>query len=200
MKTNETVQNMLERQSCRKYLTDRIDPEIVEAIVTAGTYAPSAGGSQPWTITVLTNPEKLAHFGNLMTEDLQKNMPGFSPDMIVNSHGTFGHILCGPDFAPMLVVVSEAPDQRTPVVSAALACENMMVAAQSFGVSSCWLGAVTANLIRPALTDPDGDPLLKSLVPEGNNLIGAIAFGYPAPDGFRTPRVERREGAVVYID
>lgn len=76
----------------------------------------------------------------------------------------------------------------------------MMIAAQSFGVSSCWLGAVTANLIAPALEATDGDPLLKSLVPEGNLLVGAIAFGYPAPDGFRKPRVPRQEGAVVYLD
>jgi hypothetical protein len=65
--------------------------------------------------------------------------------------------------------------------------------------SSCWLGAVAANLIAPALDDPNGDPLLKSLVPSGNRLIAAMAFGYPAPDGFRTPRIDRRPGAVVYI-
>lgn len=199
MKTNETIENLINRQSCRKYLTDPIDPEIIEAIVTAGTYAPSAGGGQPWTITVLADKKKLAHFGELMTADLAAHIPGFQPGAIVDNHGTRGHILCGADFAPLLIVVSEAPRQRTPVVSSALACENMMIAAQSFGISSCWLGAVTANLIAPALEDADGDPLLKSLVPEGNRLIGAIAFGYPAPDGFRKPRVPRREGAVVYL-
>ena len=200
MKTNETVRSILERQSCRRYLPDRIDPEIVEAIVTAGTYAPSAGGSQPWTITVLTNPEKLAHFGRLMTEDLKAHIPNFDPDAVIDNHGTRGYILCGEAFAPLLIVVSEAPHQRTPVVSAALACENMMIAAQSFGVSSCWLGAVTANLIRPELENPDGDPIVRSLVPEGNCLVGAMAFGYPAPGGFRTPRIGRREGSVQYID
>ena len=200
MKTNETMKSILERQSCRRYLPDPIDPEIVEAIVTAGTYAPSAGGGQPWTITVLTNPEKLAHFGNLMTEDLKAHIPNFDPDAIIDNHGTRGYILCGADFAPLLIVVSEEPRQRTPVVSSVLACENMMIAAQSFGVSSCWLGAVTANLIRPELEKPNGDPIIKSLVPRGNRLIGAIAFGYPAPDGFRTPRIGRREGAVRRIE
>ena len=97
-------------------------------------------------------------------------------------------------------MVSEKKGQRTPVVSAAIACENMMIAAQSFGISSCWLGAVSANLIAPALSDPEGDPVLKELVPDGYDLIGAISFGYPAPDGFRTPRVLRREGAVVTIE
>lgn len=200
MKTNETINTMLERQSCRKYLSNRIDPEIVDAIVTAGTYAP---GSQPWTITVLTNPEKLARFGEMMTADLEAHMPGFKDGWIESPRGRVGPVLYGPDFAPMLVVVSEKPDprsQRNRGIVSALACENMIIAAQSFGISSCWLGAVTENLIRPALSDPEGDPLLKSLVPEGNDLIGAIAFGYPAPDGFRTPRAERREDSVVYID
>ena len=32
------------------------------------------------------------------------------------------------------------------------------------------------------------------------DLIGAISFGYPAPDGFRTPIVPRREGAVVRLE
>ena len=199
MKDNETIRSIVERQSCRKFLTDKIDPEIVETIVTAGTYAPNAGGQQPWTITVVTNPDLLAHVGNMMEQDLREHMPGFDPSMVVNHHGTMGHILFGPQFAPLLIVVSEAPAQQTPVVSSALACENMMVAAQSFGISSCWLGAVTANVIRPQLEDPDGDVQIKKLVPTGNNLIGAIAFGYPAEDGFRTPRVERREEAVVYL-
>ncbi|MCD8322454.1 MAG: nitroreductase family protein [Oscillospiraceae bacterium] len=200
MTTNETIECLINRQSCRKYLAKSIDPEIVEAIVTAGTYAPSAGGGQPWTITVLSNKEKLAHFGELMTADLAAHVPGFQPGKIVDNHGTRGHILCGADFAPLLIVVSEAPHQRTPIISSALACENMMIAAQSLGIASCWLGAVTANLIAPAQGAADGDPLLKSLVPEGNVLVGAIAFGYPAPDGFRKPRVPRRQGAVVYLN
>lgn len=200
MKTNETIQCILERQSCRKYLTDRIDPEIVEAIVTAGTYAPNAGGEQPWTITALTNPEKLAVIGKMIEDDVVAHVPGYVPGKVIENHGTHGHILCGEDFAPMLAIVSEAPGQQTPVVAAALACENMIIAAQSFGIASCWMGAIAAKLVQPAVDDPNGDPLLKSFAPEGNKVVGVLAFGYPAPDGYRTPRLARRPGSVVRID
>ena len=199
MKRNDTVKMMIERQSCRKFLDKRIDLETIDEILLAGTYAPNAGGAQPWSIACIVRRELLDKIGDLMEEDLRQHMPGFDPANMVEHHGTRGAILFGKGFAPMLVVISEKPGEQTPVVASALCAENMIIAAESYGISSCWLGAVTANLIAPILADPNGDPEIKRLVPEGYRLIGVLAFGYPAEGGFRTPRVPRRGGNVTIL-
>ena len=44
-----------ERRSCRNFMPDPVSDEVLEKILEAGTWAPSAANNQPWEFIVVTN-------------------------------------------------------------------------------------------------------------------------------------------------
>ena len=54
---NETVNLMITRRSVRKFKSDMIPKEIIDEIITAGTYAASGRNSQSPIIIAVTNKE-----------------------------------------------------------------------------------------------------------------------------------------------
>ena len=52
---NETVKRMITRRSVRKFKSDMIPKEIIDEIITAGTYAASGRNSQSPIIIAVTN-------------------------------------------------------------------------------------------------------------------------------------------------
>lgn len=200
MKTNPVIENIIARESCRKFKADKISREDIETIVTAGTYAPSAGGRQPWHIVVVTDPEIISFIG----DDSVRQMSAFvtAPDSKKDEYlGNFKSrpILGGGVFAPMLILIFE-PKEKTQDAASHLAAENMMLAARSLGIHSCWIGAVNANTINKNLESADGEPLLKKLIPnEDCHLACTLAFGYADEGGLRHPRLERRTDNIHYF-
>lgn len=51
----ETIKNLIERRSCRKYLTTQIKEDELNSILKAGEYAPTGMGMQSPIIVVLRN-------------------------------------------------------------------------------------------------------------------------------------------------
>lgn len=62
----------------------------------------------------------------------------------------------------------------------ALAAENMMLAAHSPGVGSCWIG------VAPGLGE-DKEFLKEAGVPEGHKLVAPLIFGYPVKGDLKAP-------------
>ena len=46
-----------ERRSCRNFMSDPVSDDVLEKILEAGTWAPSAANNQPWEFIVVTNDE-----------------------------------------------------------------------------------------------------------------------------------------------
>ena len=55
---NESLQNLLTRRSCRKFKPDPVKDEELNAILEAGTYAPTGRGTQSPLILAITTPEE----------------------------------------------------------------------------------------------------------------------------------------------
>lgn len=73
------------------------------------------------------------------------------------------------------------------------AIQTMLLAAQSLGLSTCWI-----NQLRPLTDDPAIRPLLTQLgVPEDYIVIGSIALGYAAKETAPAPR---KEGIINIIE
>ena len=53
----ELMNAIKERRSIRKFKKDAIDDKIMEKIVEAGIWAPSAGNLQSWEVIMVKNPE-----------------------------------------------------------------------------------------------------------------------------------------------
>lgn len=164
----------------RNYSDKEVSDEIIKEIIRAGTYAPSAVNKQPWRFVVVKNRQLIDKYDDLARKAfLSVYGDTDNPDLIgyvqyLSKPTT--RILYG---APVFILVFAAPD----VIDdrdCALAAENMMLAARSLGIGSCWIG-LAAGL------GSDTEFLKEVGVPEGYKLIAPLIFGYPAKDNQKAP-------------
>ena len=65
---NETLTTLNTRRSIRRYRPEQVRPETLDAILEAGTYAPSAMGKQSAVMAVVQDPETIALLSRLNAE------------------------------------------------------------------------------------------------------------------------------------
>lgn len=174
------LDNIYGRRSVRAYSEDSISDEQIREIVNAGVHAPNGANSQPLRFAVITNAEKKKQYSDvskaLFVENMRKAMEG-APTEKRHFYQTYIDRLSKPEFdifygAPVLILIYSAPDSFTPVEDGSLAAENMMLAAHSMGIGSCWIG----------FASPLGyvsDVFEELNVPEDHKLIAPVVFGIP---------------------
>ena len=154
---NEILKCLQERRSCRSFLPKQLDEETLDAILTAGTYAASGRGRQSARIVVLQKSEDIAALERMNAAVLG------APD----AHPFFG--------APTVCVVLADPEASTAVEDGALVIGNLMTAAWSLGVGSCWV-----HRAREEFEREEGKVLLRRWGIEGNYIgVGHCVLGYP---------------------
>ena len=187
MITNETLKLIKQRRSIRSYKAEQIKDEELQAIVEAGLYAPHAG-DQAWHFTVVQNRELLGRL-NLAAKEVarQMEMEHFKQ---LGSDEKFD-CLYG---APTLIIASG--DKTCPVpldADCAAATQNMLFAAESLGIGSCWV-----YFVLLAFMSPQGAELSKELkLPENYRPYDSAVFGYkkgPAPEA-----PGRKPNLITYI-
>lgn len=153
---NEIMKNIVSRRSVRKFSDKMVPDEILNQIITAGLYAPSAMNTQLWQITVLKNDEKIVNLQKAIAKALDR------PDY----HRFYG--------APVFIIVTVPEDYRHGAVDTACVLENMLLAAHSLGVGSVWI-----NQLRDSCNDTDVRALLTEIgIPENHICFGCAAIGY----------------------
>lgn len=156
---NDFLRLLRERRSVRAYKSEQITDDELNAVLVAGTYAPTGKNYQdPWIVAV-QNPE--------IVSQLVK--------MNASVMGTDGNPYYG---APTIVLVFASHPDKWPngVADASLVLGNMMNAAHAIGLGSCWI-----NREREMFDTEEGRDLMKQFgLPEGLMGVGSIALGYPA--------------------
>lgn len=171
---NEALQNLLTRRSCRKYRPEQVKDEELDAILEAGTYAPTGRGSQSPLMLVLRKPEDVA-----AVERLNGGVMG-NPD----SHPFYG--------APTVVVVFADGNSPLGVSDANLVMGNLLNAAHAVGVDSCYIWRA-----KESFATPEGEELKARWgIPANYEGAGNIILGYGEPDGIR-PAAPRKEGYII---
>ena len=165
MKQVETTREaIINRRSVRKYKTDMIPRDIIERIVEAGTYAANGRGHQASIILAVTNKELRDRLSE-MNRKIGGWDEGFDP--------FYG--------APVVLVVLAEKDWPTHVYDGSLVMGNLMLAAHSLGLGSCWIHRAKETFERE-----EGKAILKELGIEGDyEGIGNCVIGYakePAKD------------------
>lgn len=175
---------ILTRRSIRRYDGRLVPPDVVERLLAAAMWAPSAHNRQPWRFVVMeeaTNKERLAAvMGAQLRRDLAAD--GLPPEAIERDAARSYARLTA---APLLVLVclslsdmDDYPDARRQahettmaVQSAAMAGQNLLLAAHALGLGACWVCAplFCPEVVRETLALPvDWQPQ------------GLITAGYPA--------------------
>ncbi len=152
----EVIQAIKSRRSVRAFRSDPVPEDLLQEILDAGRWAPSAGNLQPWEFYVVKSAE---HKEGLARAALGQ---GFVAE------------------APVVIVVCAAPvrsgrryrergEKLYCLQDTAAATQNMLLAATSLGLGSCWVGAFDEEGVRRVL----------GLGPE-LRPVALIPLGYPA--------------------
>lgn len=180
---NKTIEDIISRRSIKKYLDKPVPMDLVEQVVEAGTYAPSGRNKQSAIILAVTNRE--------MRDRLSK----LNLDMVIkhNLQTSSGH--ADPFYgAPVVLVVLAKKDNGTRVYDGSLVMENMMIAANSLGLASCWI-----HRAKESFETEEGRQILHDLgITEEYEGIGNCILGYAAPDAVK-PQSPRKENYVYWI-
>ena len=173
---NETINNIIERRSVKKYLTKPVEQELIDCVLKAGTFAPTGRNRQPVKILAITDPK--------VRDDLRKlNARVMGLDESVDPF--YG--------APVVLVVLADPTVSTYLYDGSLVMGNMMLAAHSLGLGSCWI-----HRAKEEFATEYGKSLLASLGIEGEwEGIGHCVLGYA--DGPLPTARPRKEGWIHYV-
>lgn len=155
--TNEVLNTIKTRRSIRAYKPDIVPEEVLNAILEAGTYAPTGGGRQSPTIIAITNKEYRKEIAKLNAEVMNSNSDPY-----------YG--------APVVILVLADGTASTFVEDGSCVLENMMLAAASLGLGSVWV-----HREREIFDSEKGKALLhKWGLSETLCGVGGIALGYPS--------------------
>lgn len=144
----------------------------MKTILQAAIHAPSARNTQPWRITALAGPEKIAHLDEAVKTASKK--PGF--DHYASFVSSPGYAI-NFQTAPVFIIVSVDRDRSAaPREDGALALANIMLAARALNLGTCWV-----NQLGVISDEPDFRAELTALgLPESHVVIGCAALGHPA--------------------
>lgn len=159
---NEVLKCLKERRSVRKYRPEQIKDSELEQILEAGTYAPTGMGMQSPIMVAVQDPETIAKLSKMN-----------AAVMGVTSDPFYG--------APTVIVVLADRSRGTYVEDGSLVMGNLMNAAYSIGVDSCWI-----HRAKEEFESEEGKALLEKWGIKGDYVgIGHCVLGYakdaPAP-------------------
>ena len=173
------------RRSVRKFRPEPVPLDVLRRIVEAGTWAPSAGNRQSWEFTVVTSGGVKAEMAAIVRQCWQAVLDGAEARIVAEEIQDYSRNFDWFAAAPALIVVSAkrpeafltqlldaaAPDVAGTKTSAAMAAENLMLAAHALGLGACCLtGPLAAQ-----------DELRKRLgLGSRQALVCVVALGYPA--------------------
>ena len=172
--TNETLNVLKTRRAVRRYLPKQVEKEKLDAVLEAGTFAPTAMGRQAIKIIALQDSEAVA-----AADELNRRVRGG------DLHPYYG--------APTVILVLATDEAFTPELDGAAVCTNMLNAAHALGLASCWI-----HRCGGMFDLPEGKELLKQWgFTEHLTGIASLALGYA--DGEEPQPAPRREGYCTVI-
>jgi nitroreductase len=171
---NPVMEAIKKRRSVRSYEEKPVPREILNAIIEAGNQAPSAMNSQPWRFVVVEQAElkkKLLGAALPHAKKILESVKEVDPERYAQIMKRYNE-LPDPVYYSAPVVLFVIGSGRYADHSCPLACENVMLAAYSLGIGSCWVGF--GSMVT------DNKEVIQALdLAEGEKIYGPIVLGYP---------------------
>lgn len=186
----EIMETILHRRSIRRFDSKQIDESALQQILTAGLYAPSAGGRQGVIFAVCQDNVVNERLGKIKranskphmataTSYVSREQPSIADDP--NLTNAFYD-------APTVITLFAPKDFLFSVDDCAVAAENMMLVADALGIGSCYIGQGWT-----AFADPYGQEILKKWnIRTDYYAVMQLLLGY-AREGDRHPSAKPRK-------
>jgi nitroreductase len=166
---NAVLETIARRRSARKFLPEQIKEAELQAILSAATQAPSGHNDQSSYFTVVQNRELIDEMSEGSKVEMRKAPFDWMVSMGSNAALNIYYK------APTIIVVAGKKDAISPLVDASAAIQNILIAAESLGIGSCWIGFAKFFFTGP-------DRYKKLGIPEGYEVHYGVALGY-RPEG-----------------
>ena len=165
---NEVLRTIKNRRTIRRFKSDPIPDEKLQAILDAGRWAPSFSNLQPWRFIVIKD------------QNLKKELDKAARESVLH---------LGINEAPViiLVCVDRRIDPLHAIEAGAAATQNMTLAATSLGLGAGWIG----------IWGTEAEASIRKIfkLPETVRAVSLLPLGTPdeSPEGHRKPIEEFME-------
>ena len=162
---NEVLRTIKNRRTIRRFKSDPIEEEKLQAILDAGRWAPSFSNLQPWKFIVIKD------------QNLKKELDKAARESVLH---------LGINEAPViiLVCVDRRIDPLHAIEAGAAATQNMTLAATSLGLGAGWIG----------IWGTEAEVSIRKIfkLPETVRAVSLLPLGIPgeSPEGHRKPLEE----------
>lgn len=194
---NSVMETIMHRRAIRRFETRQIEEAALQQILQAGLYAPSAGGRQGVLFAVCQSKEINDRLGRIKransnprmataTSYVSKEQPSIADDPKL-TNAFYG--------APTVITMFAPKNFLFAKEDCAVAAENMMLAADTLGIGSCYIGQGWT-----AFADPYGQEILRQWgIRTDYYAVMQLLLGYPREgDTHPTPKA-RKEGRVIRV-
>ncbi|MFW9872593.1 MAG: nitroreductase family protein [Candidatus Thorarchaeota archaeon] len=164
------------KRSLRRYKKKKVDDNSLDKIFKAIRYAPSGGNSRMWRFVLVSNQEKIEILRERIIEEVSKVNPRYAKGYHVKKKLGMDPIFFD---APHLLILYYPPNSLSSGINSGIALTYGMLAAESIGVGSCWIGV--AHRLLAANED------LRNMFYIDGIVGGVITLGYPAIKYYRFP-------------
>ena len=166
---NETMNTLVTRRSVRSYKPEQITKEELDTVLKSGIWAPTGMNRQHTKLVAVRDPEIVALLSEMNARVMDRDTDPF-----------YG--------APCVIIVFGDSDVYTYIEDGSLAMGNMMNAAHSIGLGSCWI-----HRAKEMFESDEGKALMKKWgIPESYKGVGNCILGYIDAPAADRPRLEGR--------
>ncbi len=183
---HEFVEMLRSRRSIRRYTNSPVPNTLINEILNATIWAPSAHNRQPWRFAVIQTAVQKDRLARSMGARLQHDLEADNvPEAVIakDVNRSYDRITSAPVLIALclsMVDMDSYPDKKRShneyimaVQSTAMAGQNLLLAAHAYGLGACWM---CAPLFCPDVVQSALD------LPEDWQPQGLITMGYPAQE------------------
>lgn len=181
---NNVLKTIKSRRSVRQYQEKQIKDEELDQILDAAIYAPSGHNEQSWHFTIIQNQDLITEISDGSKEVMkQMDMEWIAQMGAMEEFNIFHR-------APTAIIVSGRKDAITPETDCAAAIQNMLLAAESLDIGSCWIGFAKFFFMNPKNVE-------KFKIPEGYEVHFGVSLGYKVRE--ISQALERKTDVFTYF-
>ncbi len=191
---NEVMSTIMERTSIRCFQQRQIEADCLEEIIQAGLWAPNAGSRQAAKVVVIQNEEineKLGQINRQIFGPARNHAQngGETSQVSIADDSSIKSAFYG---APTVIAIFAPDNYPNAVQDCVVAAENMILAAWSMGIGSCYVARGERTFqsdLGKTLTEKWG-------ITEEYQCHVLLPMGYP--DGKVGKRNPRKDGRVIF--
>jgi nitroreductase len=177
---NEVLSNIAKRRSIRQFSPEQISDPDLQAILEAGHQAPSGHNDQSCYFTVIQDQKRIKELSDGSKAEMQKALVPWISELGRNEKLNIYYN------APTVIIISAHKGAVSPAADVCAAIQNILLAATSLNLGSCWIGFTKFYFTSPERNQKAG-------IPDDCEVYYGVALGHIQENINPNPPVRKYE-------